>query len=325
MTSKVVQKTSFIVILVLLLLFLPFTIYSIYLKITLDESPSIKENKNKEFFFDGKLWFYSSNGNLLGTYTCLHNYCDYGSSYENDSLYAIDYYKSEEESFLPIINEQYVFIRDTDDEFSHEAFLHDLKNQVSFKEATYASVKNYQIGLEENQFIVENQNHEFGLLQVGMLPILTIPYSYQFLGVVKPNVEEKVLSTDYFVALKDDSWAILYKNGDEVSEVATDISTPIVTFNGEYIITENANKEYSVVDYENNVIMDSNYTELYFVSKYLACRTASEFFLYDFVTKKEISQIHPVSSNDSVVVEMKDEETISIKVNKKIVETLSFS
>jgi len=319
MTNKKQEKVAFILILCLLAVFLPLTGYSMYLKSTNANEKLPKENKNKNFFYDGKLWFYKENGELLGTYTCLNTYCDYGSSYENDKEYAIDFYKSEEEVFLPMINEQYVFLKDTEEENSTEVFLYDIKNKIAFKEASYASLKNYQIGIEGNNFIVENKEHQFGILQIKDMAVLTIPYSYEFLGLInEKNEEEKILS-DYFIALQNDEWMIIDQNE---AKMTKNIQNPIVTFNGEYVITKDSTNNYYVVDYENNPIIQTGFKKLWFVDKYLACLSSNEFYLYDFVTGSEVSQVHSVTGNKDVETEVKENNTIEIKINNRTAETV---
>lgn len=317
--SQKLQKISLVVIVLLLFLCLPLTGYGIYLNFSEDKKETTKENVNKEFFFDGKLWFYNEKNELLGTYACEHTYCDYGSSYENDATYAIDAYVPLEQLVLPIVKNQYVFLRDTEEFESHEVFLYDIKNNLSFKTNSYASVKNYQIGLKNNLFIVESNNH-FGVLEIQNLPILKLSATYDFIGIPKSQLEGEELLTDYFIALKDDEWMIIEQNE---AKLTSDIKEEIVTFTGKEIITRDVSSNYHVKDYQNNNILEGDFINLSFVDRYLACTTETEFYIYDFNKQENISETHTITSSDKIETELNSKNEIVITINDVIVETIA--
>ncbi len=320
MTSPKLQKASFYTILILLLLFLPITGYSLYLK-SLNKKPATsKDNVNKEMYFDGALWFYNSQGEILGTYPCQNTYCSYAVSYEEDFHYPLLTHQSEEESYLPIINQQYVFISDHETKDDHSAFLYDIQKEIAYKEITYASIHQYQIGIEDNLFIVEDQNHHFGVLQIDSFasPILEIKYDY--VGMLDQVSRNNKILGDYFVVLEDGEWKILDRNE---AELTSSITEPIVTFNGEYIIT-NQDGVYHVKDYQGNNMIEEDFTYLSFVDKYLQCQTDTELYLYDFVTKSAISEVYEIKKSDDISVEVNGEE-IQILINNRLQESISLT
>lgn len=318
MKNNTVEKVSFIVIIVLLLLFLPLTGYSIYLKINNVEESAPKENKQKEFYFDGKLWFYDTKSELLGTYECKESFCGYGVSYENEKDYSLDYVE-QEVSTLPIINERYAFIKDSNTENTNEVNFYDLKNPDMFKGVKYASVKNYQVGIENNMFIVESQNHKFGVLQITDMPSLIIPFSYDYLGLVNNVNENGELIADYFVALIENEWMILDKSE---ARLTKNITNPIVSFSGENIITKDAGNNYQLVDYNGNDVLKESFENLKFIGKYLECTTNDSFYIYDINNKKSVSQTHAKTRNDKIRTVLTEKNTIEIYINEKLAETV---
>ncbi len=321
MTSPKIQKASFITIIVLLVLFVPITGYSIFLKITTAPIPLANQNTSHQMFYDGKLWFYSAAGEILGTYACEHTYCSYGVSYENDGSYALNYFNSEESSFLPIINDQFVFIHDSDDLEGHEVFLYDIKSEVAYKNMPYASIKNYQVGLENNLFIAENMDHQFGVLQITFMATPIIPYEYDFIGILADDTSDVPLNTDYFVVLSNSEWKIIDQNE---AVLTSDIMEPIVTFNGEYIITK-LDDVFHIMNYSGLPVMDEDFKYLSFTGRYLNCVNENdEFYLYDFVSESMLGSVHSLKSSDTVRTELK-EDTIEIYINEKIVESVSLT
>jgi len=316
------QKVSFYVILVLLVVFVPLSGFGMYYHFTHEEKIAALENINKDFFFDGKLWFYNAKGELLGTYKCEHEYCGYASSSLTDNEYGLDYYiasNEEEETHLPIIHDRFVFLRDTEEEKNNAIFLFDIKNNQDFKSLMYASVKNYQVGLKDNLFIVENQEHHFGVLEINDVALLKIPTTYDFLGVVNLGMEDEKLIADYFVGLKDGEWMILDQNE---AKLTNGITENIKTFNGEYIITKMGELNHRIIDYDNNPILEEDFSNLFFVGRYLACQTISEFYIYDLLNQKVISETHKIFQRDVVDASINEENKIILKVNDVIVETI---
>ena len=86
------NKYTLYTIIILLVIFIPCSIYGTYMHIT------TTANLNHEFKFNNKLYFYE-NDKLLGTYECASKNCDY-ATYSNSNLNS------------SIINSQFAFIND---------------------------------------------------------------------------------------------------------------------------------------------------------------------------------------------------------------------
>lgn len=317
MINRKLQKVSFIVILILLLIFIPLTCYSIYLKIYYVKPNTEPENINKEMFFDGKLWFYSKTGDLLGTYTCQTKNCEYGKNSVEDDKYSLLYHKSEEESFLPIINDRFVFIKDANNETSKELRFLDLEQPNNYKDLRYSSVKNYNVGLENNLYIIENQEQKYGILQINAMPMSLVPCTYDFIGVVDNLNDDGMLISDHFVALKENEWMIIDSSN---AKLTKDIEDEIVTFNGTYIITKNENDLTHVVNYNNESVLNGDYISLDFVGKYLLCQTENAIYLYDLVHNEIVSEEHTITDKDTFKAEINDSNIIEIYINDEVVE-----
>ncbi len=325
MISPKMQKTAFLIILVLLLIFVPLGGYSLYLHISKNvkpKNPAFSDNPNKELYYNGMLWFYNASGEVLGTYTCEHPNCRYAISYENDKDYPIDYYQSKETSYIPVILDQYVFIQDNETEESTETFLYDIKNNFSYKSVSYDSIKNYQIGLANSYFIVENKEHKFGILQVDLLATLVVPYSYDFIGVIDDKVGEPPLTSSSFVAEEGSEWYIINANDEKLTQ---SILEPIVTYNDTYIITEK-NELNHLMNYSGEQVLEGDFVSLAFIDKYISCQTVEgTFYIYDMNTNEVISEVHEIEEDDTVSAKRNETGEIEIEINANVVETLSFT
>ncbi len=322
MISPKMQKVALAIILVFLFLFLPLGGYGLYLKLLEKPIDLSKENVDHEMFFDGKLWFYNSRDEILGTYTCQNSYCSYGKSYAMDFMYPIDSYHSETDAFLPVIQDQFVFIHDSNDPESHEVFLYDIQNNYAFKDNMYSSINNYEVGIGENLYIVEDLEHHFGLLQVSFLTLPIIAPSYDFLGIVGTSVQGDVISADYLVGKKGDEWVILDRSQ---AIFTSNILEPIVTYNGEYIITK-VDSFYHVMNYMGEKLFDIDFKDVSFFDRFILCRTMEdEFFIYDNKTQENLSESYFLEEADEVTVELNSSGDMDIKINGEVRDTISLT
>ena len=68
-------------------------------------------NPNKEFYYDGKLYFYDFN-NLLGTYSCTNDLCNYAYNINDDKDYELNTLQVDETTQVKLANNKYAFIMD---------------------------------------------------------------------------------------------------------------------------------------------------------------------------------------------------------------------
>ena len=109
------NKYTLYTIIILLIIFIPCSIYGTYTHIT------TTANLKQEFKFDNKLYFYE-NEKLLGTYTCKKEDCDY-ATYSNNDMKA------------NVINSQYTFINDNE-----KIYLYNITSKKSIE--TYDEIQN---------------------------------------------------------------------------------------------------------------------------------------------------------------------------------------
>lgn len=310
------KKGVLITIIVGLLIFFPLTVSSIVLKnMKIEDKRKMASNPNHEFFFDGSLYFYDELGELLGTYACTTTDCNYAKNKITDEKYSIDYYKEGGE-FIPVINQNYVFLTDVD----NHPFLYDLSSGKSV--TSYVSVKDYGIGLENNCFIVENDQGLFGILSLENGPELKVPFNFDFIGVVNfINEEENKLMSDFFVGKKDNDWYLIDQNGATLTGV---ITREIVTYNGKNIIVEDLNGFY-LVDYQDVEILENGpFEHLSFTGKYLnILSTENEFYVYDLTKKEPISKTHQVKPTDKISSKINTNGKLEIILNEKVIETVA--
>lgn len=324
------NKASLIVIIVLLVVSVPATIYGFINKIgTKKESATPVVNTNQNFYQDGVLNFYDF-GTLLGTYNCKNTtgYCGWAYETVDDGDYSLHYYDDTSIDQYTIINSRYAFIVDTNmtDEFFRNAgvILYDILDGKEI--ATYKAVKNYTIGLENNYFIVENKDGKWGVIELGSTGTnAIIPFEYDFIG-VKDNVDNTTsrLVADVFVAQKDSSWYIIDTNG---SELSTGFSGQIYLYENNVIaVRSNMNGSVSLYTYDGEVLLNGNYyRDVKFYGKYAATLdTRGMFVLMNYETGEQATRnSYNVSSLEFVTFNTKKDGTIDVYVNNGIAETIS--
>ncbi len=323
--TKEQKKKVFITIIVLLVIFLPLSICSFTLHILDEKNPRHKviENPNHEFFWDNKLYFYSLSGNLLGTYECLNpdGICDYASNFDDDKLYAIDYHESIDAK-IGLINNRYTFLVDAPSPALAKPILYDVVNNRIF--TTYYSVKNYGIGIENDLFIVGNDNLKYGVLSLQGDPQVKVKFDYDYIGIANLlNEDENKIMSDLFVGYRDKFWFLLDMNG---AVLTSAIEKEIVNYNGKHIIVKD-NVGYDVVDYEDNIVLPNGpYQKISFTGKYLnILDTEDNFYVYDISLEQAITTPQHVKTTDKITSKLNEKGNLDVILNEKIIETVEFS
>jgi len=319
MNSSKIQKGALITIIVLLLIFVPLTISAFYFK--LSGRDTSKENVNKEFHFDNKLWFYDDTGSLLGTYECETANCDLAVNFENDKEYSLASISNSESISIPIYHNQYAFLRDESDASSHKAFLFDIKSGKAYKEMTYEAVKNYGVGIADDMLILENDSHKFGVMKIGAVMMPLLSFEYDFIGLLDSRNEDGEVLADYFVTLKDGFWSIISQSG---AVVAENIVAEIVSFNGTYIITHDNSNVYHLIDFQNNDVLGQTFKNLSFTDRYLNCFTNDNYFyVYDLMKQEIISEEYSLRNKDQVDTKINAGGNLEIYINEKLKATVT--
>lgn len=315
------RKGVLITIIVLLIIFIPLSICSFVLHKMDDEKGFTKheENLNHEFYYQNKLYFYDNTDKLIGTYDCTTTNCNYAKSTINDEKYAIDYYKTEDLE-TKLIQNRYAFL--TDAESNGNPFLYDVQNHR--KTVSFSSIKNYGIGIEENNVIVEDDEGKFGVLSLDADPKIVIDYEYDFIGLANfINNEKNEVMNDLYVAKKAKEWFLIDKNG----AVLTDpLKREIVSYNGQNIIVKD-NFGYYLINYNNDeVLTESPYTSLSFTGKYLnILNQYNDFTVYDVSKKTNLIEPIHVKATDKISSQLNEKGKLEILQNEKVIETVDIS
>jgi hypothetical protein len=292
------RKVTLISIIVLLIIFVPISIFS-----TIMHFKNIVEyddNINHEFRYDGKLYFYN-NDKLLGTYTCENEVenCDYATN-SYIAKYSLDE-REEQSEKLGIINNRYAFLIDDDGIFDPEIILYDISLGKTL--GKYTEVKDYTIGIENDYYILKNENDLYGVISLDDGINLKVPFQYDYIGLVnKVDSENGKIIADTFAVLEDGKWYLIDVNGARFTDA---IESDIFSYNGEYIILKNSSG-MSLINYK-GISYLSSYKYLNFYNKYLeVIDNFNNFYLTEVGTNNKISKEYSVDSIDDVTLEIED-------------------
>ena len=302
------KRITLWVIIFLLIVFLPITIFSTVMHY--QNTRPKEENPNHEFKHDGKLYFYQHN-TLLGTYSCENftEYCDIADSIVN-STYSLNEKNIESNTKLPIVNKRFVFLRDSKTEELAESNI--LLYDLSLKRVIgkYKEVKNYGVGIENDYYIMKNENDLWGIVSFEEGINLKIPFTYDYIGLTnKINSETNKVESNIFAIQKEGKWRLIDINGATFTE---QINSEIFSYNNEYIILKENNNMH-LVNYSLNEIFGSvKYINFY--NKYLEIiDTNNLYYLYDLNTNTSISNNYLVNSIEDITLEIVNNEIQVIK------------
>ncbi len=316
MTNKKIEKGALILIIVLLVIFVPFSFLAVYFH--LNNAPKNPTNSNHELFYDNKLWFYDTAGTLLSTYACDDSTCGYAINTVDDASYAIDYYKQDNYDHVSL-SSPYIFLTDFSDSPT-KCFLYNIKTNQSFKSNAYESVKDYGIGLANNLYIVKNMAGKVGVVKLLESVTPVIPFEYDFIGLINNTNEDGKLISDYFVAKKDAAWYIVSSSG---AVLSSPLDKEIVTFTGNLIVVQNESSLDELIDYEGNTMLEGEYNKISFFDKYILITTLdNEFYLYDLNTNNIVSNTYQIDDDTKININKTDTKNLEIYLNNELVETI---
>ena len=300
------NKGVLILIIILLIVFSSLAIWGGVANYLGVNKPKDPENVNREFKFNNKLYFYDML-NLIGTYDCKSNNCDYVDSFVDDVDYSLKHYKNEKQDKISLISKRFAFIIDD----SKEILLYDVVNSSIINK--YKAVKNYGIGIKDNYYIVKDLNNKWGVIKLDSSSNLVIDYKYEFIGLHSEIDEEtKLINNEIFVVKDVNGWKLIDKNDNSKS---TYFINSIYDYNDKFVITNNGNYYY-INNADSGTLISSNlFLSANFINNYIAVLNSSkEFYILNPITLQEVSARYPVSSIEDVNLE-ETENGISITVN----------
>lgn len=305
------NKSVFITIVVLLCIFAPLTIIGFLNKRNI--SP-LEENPNHDTYYKGYMWFYDEEDNFLSKYECATETCVFANSVIDDDTYGINYYKEGKQQEIKIDGNKYALITD--------GALVNLYSIISGSILqSYESIKNYNINLENNTYIIQNSEGVWGALIIGDSLKSILPFEYSFIGLKNELKDDNTLSTSKFIVSKDQKWFIVDNNN---SALTGYIDDPIVDYTNEYIFSKNNDKVriYSYDNYE--YLPDYNIKNYILEDKYIGIITDSFLLIYENLGNKYIKSIALTDNNGDIDLE-KNNNILDIKINGEIKESIELS
>lgn len=303
-----------------MVIIVPCAIYGTISHVTSSIKP-VENNANKELYYNGKLYFYNLN-NLVGTYTCTSSVCDYAYNTIDDSKYQLRYHQVDSNTQVKMINNRYAFIVDADSISAPytgaSITLYDITESRAV--GTFKSVKNYGVGLENNEVILQNNEGLWGVISLNDNPSLVVPYSYNYIGLhdITAN-NETTLETDIFAVSDSTGWKLINK---ENSNLSIYYNYPISDYNSKYVIINN-NNYYFLYDYSNKLVISFGYNDMLFMGEYVGVlNTSNQFYVIDPKTTDDISKRYNVTSMDDVTYKITS-SGLTISINGTDMETVS--
>ena len=309
------RKISFVVILVLLILFLPLTIFATIMHFKTGQN-TVLENY-EDVVEDGKISFYNQD-TLLGTYTCQNtDYCDYAFIRYNNP-YDLQEPESTGKEKYSILYNRYTFLMDAamTELLSADILLYDIQNEQVL--SRYKEVKNYG-GIENDLYFVKNEEDLWGAVEIKEEITLKIPFQYDYIGLANQKNETDQVKAESIVALKDGKWFIINQENNRISD---EFQNSITNYNENYVIVSDGSR-MRLLNYRNINQLSKDYRYLDLVSKYVAIlEDTNDFYLFDPVTNQEISKHYTITDPNSLSYTIQD-GMLTIYENEELLESIA--
>lgn len=305
------NKVVLITIIVLLCIFTPLTVVGL---LTRGNISPIEENPNHETYYDGYIWFYDLNNDYLSKYECMTEICEFTNPTIDDDIYGINYYKDGTINSVSLMNNKYTFITDG-------AVINLYAANTGTVLQTYKAVKTYNTTLENNSFIVQNNDGVWGVISISDTLGAALPFEYSFIGLLGNINEEGTLSTDKFIVQKDTKWYIVDNTNNTLSG---EISDPIVNFTNDYIFSKNT-EQVRIYGFDNTEYLDKYTIRNYILEdKYIGIVTDNFLLVYEHLAQDYIKSVVLTDKNSEVDLEKVD-NNLNIKINGEVTDTIELS
>ncbi len=303
------RKTVLVTIIILLCIFAPLTVVSYFLK---EDKNPFDKNPGHDFYYKNKLWFYEGS-ELLGTYECTTDACDYATSTINDQEYGINYYTGKDQEKIALINNDYAFLKD-----GALVKLYSIKQGSTLQ--NYKMVNTYNTNISGDAYILENQDGKWGAVSINENIMSILPFEYSFVG-LKNEVEEGYLKSDIYIVSKDDKW-YLVKN-DNTSLTST-YNEPIIDYNNRYVVTLSNNK-IRVYGYDGEEFLNNlNISKCLVKDRYLGIISDNILYIYDDLENNYLQMITLTDNGANLTIEVENDDII-IKSGDNILDTLELN
>lgn len=282
------------VIIILLIIFLPLTVIGSYK--SLSKGTSL-ENPGKEHKYNNKLFYYDSEGKLLGTYECTSSDCDDAQTEIDDEIN--DFYKEGDKNDIGVFNTDNVFIKDND-----KIYLYSLGTKI--KLLTLNMLKNYNSDIEGNYLIVKNEENLYGLFDLNVGNFKIKP-SYDYMALAN-KTDGEVIKSDKIIVEKLKGYYLIDKDDNSLTST---FGVPIYDYNDNLIISKN-NDIYSFYTYNgDNILSDLSINNYEYFNDYIIILTSSsnEIIIYNSKSGTIEKRYTPIET-DSLSYEINDNQII---------------
>lgn len=282
------------VIIILLIIFLPLTVIGSYK--SLSKGTSL-ENPGKEHKYNNKLFYYDSEGKLLGTYECTSSDCDDAQTEIDDEIN--DFYKEGDKNDIGVFNTDNVFIKDND-----KIYLYSLGTKI--KLLTLNMLKNYNSDIEGNYLIVKNEENLYGLFDLNVGNFKIKP-SYDYMALAN-KTDGEVIKSDKIIVEKLKGYYLIDKDDNSLTST---FGVPIYDYNDNLIISKN-NDIYSFYTYNgDNILSDLSINNYEYFNDYIIILTSSsnEIIIYNSKVGTIEKRYTPIET-DSLSYEINDNQII---------------
>ena len=186
---------------------------------------------------------------------------------------------------------------------------------------TYKEVKNYNINLQNNVYILKNNDDLWGVLSVSENLRAVLPFEYDFIGLKTNNVNENNLLIDKYIVLQDNHWFLV----DSMNNVLSGkIENPIIDYDEKYLFSKIAD-EIKIYDYEGNELLDNYIINDYIISDgYYGIITDNYILIYKELNNAYLKLI-PQITKDKLVELEKDNNKLVVKVDGNIIENIEIN
>ncbi len=231
------------------------------------KEPDVILEKNNYRYENGVLIFLDKNDLEIGKYECINKDTDIcmTGSYTQDLSLDVNNYMNEENEVLsfdiPIFNERYVVIKDSEEE---ELIVYDLVNESEV--GKFSEIKRYQ----DNKVIAKNLEGKYGILSFeGEESSNLVDFTYDFLGVndLYKNIAYKIDSDN---GLLDETGA----------KIVSKLPSDVYSYNDTIIITK-TDDEFSLYNYKAESLLDKTYDDGTILNNYAFLVESDELYIFD--------------------------------------------
>ncbi len=253
------------------------------------------------YYKEGSLYFLNEEETEIGSYKCTtedDSLCYVALNSNRDEFNVtklVDSEGKDKEQRLPIYHDNYVFIYDNKNEKDSEIILYSIKDNSEV--GRYLQVKAFNSG----NIIVKDKEGKYGLINLdatkGLVQVLK--NSYNYLGMIEGEAN--------LLAKTKDGYFIIDSKGKELSS-AFDGNAKIKSYNNYFVVTL-AGKEYSVYDYENNLVA-SGYDFINTYDKYALLVDSNRLYIKDIEKNKYTESGIKLNSTEYIKIYVYDENDV---------------